>query len=226
MEIKSNYTVRVTCSSPKLTPKGKIAKKQYDQQRLPEFFQSIFSITACGFGADPEKGKETKITTARLNAITCKHRIVESIDLATQSVKYLLTDQLTWEAHKIISVYSFRWIIEEFFRNAKQLCDMEGATIRSKQGVTLALCLMTWIDFLLHQENYKRRTAEELSQESLTIPSIVRQFQYENLEAFAEKLEDETFVQKWLDVEKERIKRNRKERHQLIPINKTDKLES
>ena len=35
----------------------------------------------------------------------------------------------------MIKSYSFRWVIEEFFRNAKQLSDMEGATIRSEQGV-------------------------------------------------------------------------------------------
>ena len=57
--------------------------------------------------------------------------------------KYLLTNELTWEANKIISVYSNRWVIEEFFRNAKQLTDMEGATIRSEQGVTLSLCLVS-----------------------------------------------------------------------------------
>ena len=47
-----------------------------------------------------------------------------------------------------------QWRIEEFFRNAKQLTDMEGATIRSEQGVTLALYLVSWIDSLLHYENY------------------------------------------------------------------------
>ena len=52
----------------------------------------------------------------RLNSIAGKHRIVQSIDPAKQTTKYLLTDQLTWEATKIISVYSHRWVIEEFFR--------------------------------------------------------------------------------------------------------------
>ena len=33
--------------------------------------------------------------------------------------KYLLTNELTWEANKIISVYSNRWVIEEF-ENHKQ----------------------------------------------------------------------------------------------------------
>ncbi|BBO81261.1 hypothetical protein DSCO28_18270 [Desulfosarcina ovata subsp. sediminis] len=48
--------------------------------------------------------------------------------------------------------YSHRWVIEEFFRNAKQLTDMEGATIRTEQGVSITICLVSWIDSLLHFE--------------------------------------------------------------------------
>lgn len=231
LESKAGYSVRVACEIPKRTPKGKLAKKQYDQHKLPEFFKSISCAVNCGFSADPAKGKNekaiyaTKTATVRLNSIaSCKHRIVESIDIATHSVKYLLTDQLTWEAYKIISIYSHRWAIEEFFRNAKQLCDMEGATIRSEQGITRALCLVSWIDFLLHYESYKLRTAEELPKESLTIPSIVRHFQFKNLEALVENLKDKEFVQKWLEVTYEHIKRNRKEHYPLIKINEPDKL--
>ena len=133
--------------------------------------------------------------------------------------KYFLTDQLTWEATKIISVYSYRWVIEEFFRNAKQLTNMEGATIRSEQGVTLTLCLVSWIDFLLHLENNKRGTAGELSRESLTIPSIVRQAQYDNLEAFIDRVQhDEKFLKKWFEVEKKRLNRKRKKTKLLINL--------
>jgi hypothetical protein len=136
-------------------------------------------VTQCGFASDPFVSKDekvlynTKIATARLSSIPGKHRIVQSIDPLKQTAKYLITDQLTFEASKILSMYSHRWVIEEFFRNAKQLSSMEGATIRSEQGVTLALCLVSWIDFLLHYENYKHCTAGELPQESLKI-SIAR----------------------------------------------------
>ena len=68
---------------------------------------------------------------------------------------------------------------------------MEGATIRSEQGVTLALYLVSWIDSLLHYENYKRSTAGKLTKESLTIPSIVRRLQYENLEAVLDRVQNE-----------------------------------
>jgi hypothetical protein len=225
VEVKESYTVRVPCKKPKLTPKGRLAKHQYDLIHLPDIFETIFTFTKCGFSADKESGKEekvlyhTKVITARLNSIAGKHRIVQSIDPAKQTTKYLLTDQLTWEATKIITVYFHRWVIEEFFRNAKQLTDMEGATIRSEQGVTLTLCLVSWIDSLLHFENNKRGTAGELSKESLTIPSIVRQAQYENLEAFVDRVQhDEDFLKRWFEVERKHIKRKRKKHKVLINL--------
>ncbi|MCP4236816.1 MAG: transposase, partial [Aestuariibacter sp.] len=141
IEVKSSYTVRVASKEPKLTPKGRLAKKQYDQEALPEFFKSLCSIVKYGFAADKKTGKvqkvlyHTKIKTLRMNSIVGKHRVVESIDPTKQTTKYLLTDQLTWESGKILAIYNNRWVIEEFFRNAKQLTDMEGVTIRSEQGV-------------------------------------------------------------------------------------------
>ena len=96
---------------------------------------------------------------------------------------------------------------------------MEGATIRSEQGVTLALCLVSWIDSLLHFENYKRSTAGNLSKEPLTVPSIVRQAQCENLEAFMDRVQkDEDLVPKWIAVEKKRLGRKRKKHKELIQI--------
>ena len=146
-----------------------------------------------------------------------RYRVVESIDPTKQTTKYVLTDQLTWEAGKILTTYNNRWVIEEFFRNAKQLTDMEGVTIRSEQGVATALCLVSWIDFLLHFENYKQSTAGILPKESLTIPSIVRQAQYENLQAVVERVKrEEGFLQKWLAVEEKNIFKQRKKNKELV----------
>ena len=145
--------------------------------------------------------------------------MVESFNPTTKTAKYLLTDQLTWEATKIISIYNYRWAIEEFFRNAKQLTDMEGATVRSEQGVTISLCLVSWIDSLLHLENWKQSIAGKLTKEPLTVPSIVRRAQYENLKALLEKLEtDNHFVERWLWVEKKSMNRKRKKRYELVNL--------
>jgi len=101
--------------------------------------------------------------------------------------------------------------------------DMEGATIRSKQGVTLALYLVSWIDFLLHYENSKQCTAGKLTKDSLTIPSIVRQLQYENLSALIERVQkDKNFVKRWSGVARSTIIRKRKKVSKLIILNETE----
>jgi hypothetical protein len=229
LEITTKNKVKVDREELKLTPTGKLAKKQFELKNLKEFFKMIESYQICGFAANKETGKKekvlyhTKISTVRLNAIPGKQRLVESVDPIKETTKYLLTNELTWEATKIISVYSYRWVIEEFFRNAKQLTDMEGATIRSEQGVTLALYLVSWIDSLLHYENYKQSTAGKLTKESLTIPSIVRQLQYENLMAVLDRVQnEEEFVSKWLEVTRENINRNRRKNSELILIEECD----
>ncbi len=200
IEIKSSLTVRIPCKTPRLTKSGKLSKNQIDLVQLPDIFDMIPTSSKCGFVADESTGKEervlyhTKVITATLNAISGRHRIVQSVDPKKGTTKYLLTNELTWEATKTIFAYSHRWVIEEFFRNAKQLSDMEGAIIRSEQGVTLALCLVSWIDFLLHHENYKQSTAGKLPKEPLTVPSIVRQAQYENFVVFINRVQNDSTI--------------------------------
>ena len=232
VEIKSDRKIKQPCTEPKLTPSGKLAKKQYELIKLPEFFTSIVVFIRCGLARDIETGKEEKvlyhlkIATIRLNAFPGKYRVIESIDPTKQTIKYLLTNQLSWNATKIVSVYSERWVIEEFFRNAKQLLDMDGVMLRSEQGITVALCLVFWLDFLLHFENNKRSTTGELPKEPVTIPSIIRQAQYENMEAFVERIQiDADFVYRWCEVEKKNIFRKRKKRKELILIEDSDREE-
>ena len=229
LEVKANYKVRIKSKKPKLTPTGRLAKNQIDKVALPKFFSTINTIVRCGFSADLKTGRRekalyiTKVSTIQLNSIPEKHRIVESQIPETQTYKYLLTNRLTWEANMIISTYSHRWVIEEFFKNAKQFSDMEGTTIRSEQGVTLSLCLVSWIDFLLHLENYKHCVTDKFPKESLTIPSIIRQAQHENMKAFLKRVqEDEGFVDKWFEVTQTKIYRNRKEYKELVTLDAAD----
>lgn len=229
LEIRANYTVKTPCKTTKLTPTGRLAKHQDDEAKLPEFFSSISTVTRCGFNRDLETGKDVyvlyhlKIATIRLKSLPGKHRLVESIDPPTHSTKDLLTKHLTWEATKIVSAYSCRWVLEEFFRNAKQVTDMEGAMLRSEPGVTVALCLVFWLDFLLHRENYAQSTAGKFSQEAFTLPSIVRQAQYANLETFVAKIQqDEEFVKRWMEVEKQYMNRSRKPRKEVIALEFSD----
>lgn len=125
IEIKNSLKVRVACSIPKLTPTGKLAKNQYELKSLSDFFNLVSGMITSGFTADEKLGKDakilyhTKLANVRLNAIPGKHRIVQSLDPSKGSIKYLLTNELTWESSKIINIYSYRWVIEEFFRKLK-----------------------------------------------------------------------------------------------------------
>jgi len=165
-----------------------------------------------------------KIATVRFNAFPGKHRVVQSIDPTKGTIKYLITNQLQFETTKITSVYFKRLVVEEFFRNAKQLSDMEGATIRSQKVVTLSLCLVSRIDFLLHYENYKG-TTDGSQKESLSIPSIVRQAQADNMEAFIEKIQnDQGFVKKWIKVTKDNIRHSRKSTKEPVDLDKINDI--
>ena len=95
---------------------------------------------------------------------------------------------------------------------------MEGVTVRSEQGITTALCLVFYIDFLLHLENCKR-TVENIQMESKTIPSIVRRLQYENQVKFINKVqEDSVFVKKWITTINSSIDRKRKQNKPLVDL--------
>ncbi len=225
LEIRSSYKVKKPCETPKLTPKGRLAKNQFDSISLGDFFDSLSSTTKVGFAYDMETGKKCKVlyhlkvATVVLNAFSGKYRLVQSRDPVGKTVKYLLSNELNWEARKIVSDYSCRWVIEEFFRNAKQLTNLEGACLRSEQGVALALHLVSWIDFLLHYENYKLCTADKLSKGPLTVQSIIRRAQAENTGAFIEKIKnDEVFTNTWIGTIKKGVYRNRKKRWELVDI--------
>jgi len=98
LETKSNYKVKTNAKEPKLTPTGLLAKNQYDETPLPQYFKKVLSIKICGFSADKETGKRekvlynVKVATVILKSIPGRHRIVESVDPVKQSTKYLLTN--------------------------------------------------------------------------------------------------------------------------------------
>jgi SRSO17 transposase len=81
LEITTKNKVKVDREEPKLTPTGKLAKKQFELKNLKEFFKMIVSYQICGFAANKETGKKekvlyhTKISTVRLNAIAGKQRL-------------------------------------------------------------------------------------------------------------------------------------------------------
>jgi len=226
IEIKSSCVLKTISPELLRTPKGKVSKNQHVITSLEDLFKTIKTVNFVGFRGNEEEGRREKVlyhlkvlTTNELNAFTGKYRLVQSIDPVKNTTKYLLSNNLDWEGRRIISAYSNRWVIEEFFRNAKQLSNMEGTGLRSEQGVTLALCLVSWMDFLLHLENHKLCAVRELKQKPLTVQSIIRQQQLKNSEKFVDKIrEDDLFVKKWKDFINAEVNRERKVNSELVDI--------
>jgi len=120
--------------------------------------QKVQRVRIIGFLGDLATGKEEKILyeiqekTCRIHALPGLHKVVYSYDPERKTEKYLITNELTWEGVKLVKEYFHRWVIEEFFRNAKQQLNMEGACVRSKQGVAITLFLLTCVDSLFHMQ--------------------------------------------------------------------------
>jgi SRSO17 transposase len=233
-EMKENRQVQVSIPPGQRVQKAKGAKRKkwYELISPAVFFQGRGGERAYGFARDLETGKEEKVlyqvqeAVVKMNAYAGKHKVVRSFDPTRQTVKFLITNALWWNAVKVITEYSVRWVIEEFFRNAKQLLDMEGACVRSKQGVALALFLVTYVDALLHFEVYRRSASKSSSSGPVTVPSIIRLAQLENVENFITIVEDRerwiSFRDRWLAVLKKYAVRERKMHKSLVEITPLD----
>ena len=135
-----------------------------------------------------------------LNALPGRHKIVYSYDPKRKTDKYLITNELTWEGLKVVKEYFHRWTIEEFFRNAKQQLNMEGACVRTEQGVTITLFLLTCIDSLFHMKIAKLVSADSKTG-PITVQSVVRLSILENAQNFVSLIkspEGEKFLNRWL----------------------------
>ncbi len=182
-----------------------------------------------GFAFDLESGKKERTlykvqrAVVKMHAFPEKHLVIRSYHVEKKTVKYLITNELTWESTKVIGEYAQRWVIEEprISRGAKQLLDMEGACIRSEQGVAITLFLVSLLDALLHLE-IVRRTSLNPKVEPLTVQSIVRIGQIENIENFIRIIQDENqrdeFLGKWVGQLKEDAVRSRKKQYELVEL--------
>lgn len=165
---------------------------------------------------------KTYSTVARVKAFDGKYLIVKSVDLRTNAIKIFVCNNLNWDAKKVLEEYSFRWIIEEFFANAKGLCGLEEACIRSEQGGAIALFLVSFVDLLISLELLK--VVHNDSKGKLqTVSAIFATVAEENLENLLEsQLENPDKFQKiiegWLELTKKKKNQSRRERKVLIEI--------
>ena len=77
--------------------------KSNDEQKINRTLYETHSINAC------------------VSAFGMKLKLIKSVDVRKGCHKIFVTNELSWNAQKVLEEYSYRWLIEEFFRNAKQL---------------------------------------------------------------------------------------------------------
>jgi len=56
--------------------------------------------------------------------------------------KFLVTNRLDWEKHKILRTYTWRWEIEAFYREVKQHLGLEDYQLRGLRGILRHWCLV------------------------------------------------------------------------------------
>jgi hypothetical protein len=163
---------------------------------------------------------ETMAMTLFIPAFNRKLRCIRSVDKRTGGEKILVTNALSWEAAKIISTYSQRWLIEEFFKNVKGFFGFEKACIRSEQAGALTLMLVSFADLLLSIQLWKN-VHESSQNKLLTVSAIIAQAESENIGNLLETLDKNPegfreIVLSWLEMVENRRKKRRKARKILI----------
>jgi len=227
LEIKTNATIREPIKKAEQRGRGRKRKKWYRKVTIISYVQKVQRVREIGFLGDLATGKEEKILyeikekTCRIHALPGLHKVVYSYDPEKGSEKYLITNELTWEGVKLVKEYFHRWVIEEFFRNAKQQLNMEGACVRSKQGVAITLFLLTCVDSLFHREIAKL-VSENSKAEPITVQSIVRLAVLENAENFVSLIKSskgEKFINRWITQLKTDALRHRKVKSEVGYLN-------
>ncbi len=163
----------------------------------------------------------TSEVTIHIRALKGTYKLVRSEDKRTGACKIFITDELSWEAQKILTLYSCRWLIEEFFKNAKGLYGFEKASIRKTQGASISLFLVSFADLLISIQLHKN-VHENPGKGQLTVSAIIAHAQEENLRNLIPLLEDEAQRKIIIDTLLKQLKaqqsKKRKPRKSLIPV--------
>jgi len=163
----------------------------------------------------------TSEVTIHIRALKGTYKLVRSEDKRTGACKIFITDEVSWEAQKILTLYSCRWLIEEFFKNAKGLYGFEKASIRKTQGASISLFLVSFADLLISMQ-LQKNVHENPGKGQLTVSAVIAHAQEENLRNLLPLLEDEAqrkiIIDKLLQQLKAQQSKKRKPRKSLIPV--------
>ena len=161
---------------------------------------------------------KTQSINAYVSALGMKLKLIKSIDVRKGCYKIFVTNELSWNTQKVLEEYSYRWLIEEFFRNAKQLFGLEGASIRSEQGGAIKLFLVSFADLLVSLQLW--RSAQNNFQKGLpTVSAILARAAEENLKHLLNTNDHDALkriVSNWLKICHKEQYKSRRERRSLV----------
>ena len=191
---------------------------------LLKYARFLFKRVCLGLRSNEEERPEkilyeTYSKVAYVAAFKGKYLLVHSIDRRTGASKTFVCNALSWEAQKVLEEYSYRWMIEEFFGNAKGLCGLEEACIRSEQGGAIALFLVSYVDLLISVELWKG-VHDDSEGRSPTVSAIFAAASEENLRSFLSDSGDQASLDEvitfWLGALERARKKVRRGRKSLV----------
>ncbi len=216
-EVKSSYVVEFQTQT---------GRGRFSIAKLFEYGEILGTKKPLGLarqeGASAEKVLyDTVEVVAYLRAFKGKFKLVKSTDLRSGACKIFITNELSWEAHKILGAYSYRWLIEEFFKNAKELFGLEKACIRSEQGGALALFLVSFADLLVSMQLWNS-VHDHPERRLPTVSAVIACAVEENLKNLLPLLEDplklQEIIRVWQKILDQQKAKVRKERKHLVPV--------
>jgi hypothetical protein len=219
-EVKSSHIAEFWVQEDKLLRKIALS--------IADFFkvgECICKIVELGLKFPDQDVQKTLYKTyekvIHIRAFNGAYKLVRSVDQRSGASKIFITNELTWEAQKILTVYSSRWLIEEFFKNAKGLYGLEKACIRSKQGGAISFFLVSFVDLLISIQLWKS-VHDNPGKGQPTVSAIIAFGQEENLRNLIPLLEDPSQRQVIIDALLQQLQseqsKKRKPRKELVPI--------
>jgi hypothetical protein len=158
------------------------------RQAHPESFRAV--CVRCRNGETQAFWVFTKVV--RLKRYGRKRLVIvhEQEDLG-DTPRFLLTDALHWDRHRVIETWSYRWTSEIFHEFGKQVCGLEAAQVRKEEAVKRHFRLSCVAQSLLQQAPASGSATERFAfaQGTITIGQRVRTIAREALQSLLKLVE-------------------------------------
>src|ERR1700719_809880 len=224
-ELKSNNKIWARCDKKSF----KLGLRKFFSYCTFATKKMVFGLKTPGNDKEVKAKYRTSSTVCQLCALNHPTVLVESWMEGAKNPKYLITNDLRLEAQAILEIYSWRWLIEEFFGDEKKLLDFEGARMRNYQAGAITLLTLSCADLLLSLEIFRHSQVDSQSR-TLTFSSMIAKVQAENiqtlLEALSSEEKGEEIAIKWLGILRKESTRYRRARRVLYKLLEEDDFEN